>query len=158
MVLAFDLSARLGLCPGRDAERVRAQLGTVGCPAAASRATTGAYFAASRLIGHMGRDKKAEGGKLGFVLARGIGKAFLAARSTHLGRGRDGIADGSGMERNSIRTGRRCLIILLLLLLSAFFSAAETALTAVSRPRMHTLENRATGRPWLTACWTARSR
>ncbi|HEY2110832.1 MAG TPA: CNNM domain-containing protein, partial [Dongiaceae bacterium] len=33
------------------------------------------------------------------------------------------------------------LIILLLLLLSAFFSGAETALTAASRPRMHTLES-----------------
>ena len=32
------------------------------------------------------------------------------------------------------------LIILLLLLCSAFFSAAETALTGASRPRMHALE------------------
>jgi len=37
--------------------------------------------------------------------------------------------------------------------LSAFFSGAETALTAASRRRMHTLEVRATsGRPWSTGC------
>ena len=32
---------------------------------------------ADRLIGHMRGDKKAEGGKLTFVLARGIGKSFV---------------------------------------------------------------------------------
>jgi 3-dehydroquinate synthase len=31
-----------------------------------------------RLITHMGNDKKAEGGKLTFVLARSIGEAFVA--------------------------------------------------------------------------------
>jgi 3-dehydroquinate synthase len=33
---------------------------------------------AARLIGHMRGDKKAEGGKLAFVLARGIGGAFVS--------------------------------------------------------------------------------
>ena len=33
---------------------------------------------ADRLIGHMAQDKKAEGGALTFVLARGIGDAFVA--------------------------------------------------------------------------------
>lgn len=33
-----------------------------------------------------------------------------------------------------------CLAIVALLLISAFFSGSETALTAVSRPRMHKLE------------------
>ena len=31
----------------------------------------------TRLIDHMRGDKKAEGGRLTFVLARGIGKAFV---------------------------------------------------------------------------------
>ena len=33
---------------------------------------------AARLIDHMRGDKKAEGGKLAFILARGIGKAFVS--------------------------------------------------------------------------------
>ena len=33
---------------------------------------------AARLIDHMRGDKKAEGGKLTFILARGIGKAFVS--------------------------------------------------------------------------------
>jgi 3-dehydroquinate synthase len=35
-------------------------------------------FAAGRLLAHMGQDKKAEAGQLTFVLARGIGEAFVA--------------------------------------------------------------------------------
>ena len=35
-------------------------------------------FSADRLIHHMGQDKKAEGGKLTFVLVRAIGEAFVA--------------------------------------------------------------------------------
>ena len=30
------------------------------------------------ILDHMGRDKKTEGGKLTFILARGIGKSFIA--------------------------------------------------------------------------------
>jgi 3-dehydroquinate synthase len=37
-----------------------------------------APFDASRLVRHMAQDKKAEGGKLTFILARGIGDAFVA--------------------------------------------------------------------------------
>ena len=35
-------------------------------------------FDADRLVRHMGQDKKAEGGKLTFILARGVGDAFVA--------------------------------------------------------------------------------
>ena len=35
-------------------------------------------FPAARLLDHMAQDKKAEGGRLTFVLARGIGQAFTA--------------------------------------------------------------------------------
>jgi 3-dehydroquinate synthase len=80
MALAFDLSARLGLCPEADAERVRAHLGSVGLPMRL-RSIGGdnrRVWDAARLIGHMRGDKKAEGGKLAFVLARGIGKAFVS--------------------------------------------------------------------------------
>ncbi len=80
MALAFDLSARLGLCPAADAERVGAHLGSVGLPMRL-RSIGGdnrRVWDAGRLIGHMRGDKKAEGGKLAFVLARGIGEAFVS--------------------------------------------------------------------------------
>ena len=80
MAMAFDLSARLGLCPAADAERVRRHLGAVGLPMRL-RAIGGdnrRSWDAARLVEHMRGDKKAEGGRLTFVLARGIGKAFVS--------------------------------------------------------------------------------
>lgn len=80
MAMAFDLSVRLGLCPAADAERVRRHLGGVGLPMRL-RAIGGdnhRSWDATRLIEHMRGDKKAEGGRLTFVLARGIGKAFVS--------------------------------------------------------------------------------
>ena len=79
MALAFDLSARLGLCPGSDAERVRRHLGGVGLPVRL-RAIGGdnrRTWDTAKLIEHMRGDKKAEAGRLTFILARGIGKAFV---------------------------------------------------------------------------------
>ncbi|MGQ0582955.1 MAG: 3-dehydroquinate synthase [Reyranella sp.] len=80
MAMAFDLSARLGICPAADAGRVRAHLAAVGLPMRL-RSIGGdnrRVWDADRLIGHMRGDKKAEGGKLAFVLARGIGGAFVS--------------------------------------------------------------------------------
>ncbi|MGD9882995.1 MAG: 3-dehydroquinate synthase [Reyranella sp.] len=80
MALAFDLSARMGLCPAADAERVRRHLAEVGLPVRL-RAIGGGNrrdWQAERLIDHMRGDKKAEAGRLTFVLARGIGKAFVS--------------------------------------------------------------------------------
>ena len=80
MAMAFDLSSRLGLCPLADAERVRRHLGSVGLPMRL-RAIGGdnrRNWSAARLIEHMRGDKKAEAGRLTFVLARGIGKAFVS--------------------------------------------------------------------------------
>jgi shikimate kinase/3-dehydroquinate synthase len=75
MGLAFTLSARLGLCAAEDAARVRAHLGAVGLPDSLSMLNR--RFSAQRLIGHMRKDKKAEAGRLTFILARGIGSAFV---------------------------------------------------------------------------------
>ncbi|MGE3303886.1 MAG: 3-dehydroquinate synthase [Hyphomonadaceae bacterium] len=75
MALAFELSARLGLCPGQDAMRVRRHLTAAGFAVD----LRGAPYAADpdALLGYMARDKKAEGGKLVFILARGVGQAFV---------------------------------------------------------------------------------
>ena len=78
MALAFDLSARLGLCPREDALRVRAHLARIGLPA--SRADVPAVpWLPRELLVHMGHDKKVSEGRITFVLARGIGKAFLTS-------------------------------------------------------------------------------
>jgi 3-dehydroquinate synthase len=79
MAMAFDLSARLGLCTALDASRVRDHLGAVGLPVRL-RSIGGdnrRHWDATRLIDHMRGDKKAEAGRLTFILARGIGKAFV---------------------------------------------------------------------------------
>ena len=75
MVMAFDLSAQLGLCPAEDAARVRRHLAAVGLPTSLD-ALPGRIWDPERLLDHMSRDKKVEGGRIGFVLARGIGEAF----------------------------------------------------------------------------------
>ncbi len=76
MVLAFQLSARLGICPKADAERVEAHLAAVGLPIKLSQ-IPGALPDASGLLELMGQDKKVRRGVLVFILARGIGKAFV---------------------------------------------------------------------------------
>jgi len=79
MALAFDLSAKLGLCPVQDAERLRGHLAAVGLPVRL-RSIGGdnrRQWNAGKLIEHMRGDKKAQAGKLTFILARGIGKAFV---------------------------------------------------------------------------------
>lgn len=73
MCLAFDLSVAMGLCPPEDAARVRRHIGAVGLPTALPQSN----WDIERLIALMGQDKKARGG-LTFILARGIGRAFVA--------------------------------------------------------------------------------
>ena len=79
MAMAFDLSARLGLCPAADASRVRAHLGAVGLPVRLHSigGDNRRQWNAAKLIEHMRGDKKAQAGHLTFILARGIGKAFV---------------------------------------------------------------------------------
>ena len=76
MVLAFDLSVALGLCPAEDAERVRLHFQSVGLPVTLPPHPEGNWDAAT-LIDHMRRDKKVQDGRTTFVLVRGIGDAFL---------------------------------------------------------------------------------
>ncbi len=75
MALAFDLSARLGLCPAADAARLRRHLTDVGLPVVYPG--LGESGMPERLLNHMGRDKKVRGGRLTFVLAEGIGRARI---------------------------------------------------------------------------------
>jgi 3-dehydroquinate synthase len=75
MALAFDLSVKLGLCPGQDAIRLHRHLERAGLPC--RLADVPGLPDADELIMLMGQDKKVVDGKLTFILARGIGEAFI---------------------------------------------------------------------------------
>ena len=77
MVMALDLSVRLNLCPAEDSARLRRHLAAVGL-ATGLEQIGGRVWDPHRLVGHMARDKKVSGGRTTFVLARGIGRAFLS--------------------------------------------------------------------------------
>jgi shikimate kinase/3-dehydroquinate synthase len=88
LVLATHLSAQLGLCPQEDVSRVAAHIEKTGLPPRI------AGLPAERLLAHMKQDKKMRGGKLTFVLTKGIGRAFTcnevpedAVRATLLANG-----------------------------------------------------------------------
>jgi len=71
MVLAFRFSAARGLCTDADAERVEGHLAAVGLPTRSDLGTP------ASLVAHMAHDKKKSGGRVPFILARGIGEAFV---------------------------------------------------------------------------------
>lgn len=75
--LAFDLSARMGLCPQEAPSRVLEHLRQMGMPAYLSD-IAGDMPDDRALIALMGQDKKVVDGHLRFVLARDIGDAFVS--------------------------------------------------------------------------------
>jgi 3-dehydroquinate synthase len=77
MVLAFAFSARRGLLDAAEAERVARHLAAVGLPTHLS-SMAGLLPDADRLMDLIAQDKKVQRGRLTFILARGIGQAFVA--------------------------------------------------------------------------------
>ncbi len=77
MVQAFRFSERLRLCLPGTADRVAKHLKGVGLPVHAAQ-IPGELPPPATLLDIMRQDKKAQGGKLTFILARGIGQAFIA--------------------------------------------------------------------------------
>jgi 3-dehydroquinate synthase len=75
--LAFELSQRLGLCSQEAPSRVRAHLKALGMKTDLSD-IPGDLPDAEALVALMGQDKKVIDGRLRFILARGIGAAFVA--------------------------------------------------------------------------------
>ncbi len=73
--MAFRFSASQGLCETADVARVEAVIAAAGLPIRLDQAGT---FDAPSLLARMAGDKKAEGGTLTLILARGIGEAFVA--------------------------------------------------------------------------------
>ncbi|ETX30623.1 3-dehydroquinate synthase [Roseivivax isoporae LMG 25204] len=74
--LAFELSARLGLCAQEEPGRVRAHLRAMGMKTDLAD-IPGDLPDADALLALMAQDKKVVDGTLRFVLARGIGAAFV---------------------------------------------------------------------------------
>lgn len=73
--VAFALSQALGLCAAADADRVIAHLAAAGLPT--TPRATGIDASGATLVAHMAYDKKASGGRVPLILARGIGNAFM---------------------------------------------------------------------------------
>jgi 3-dehydroquinate synthase len=76
--LAFELSSRLGLCSQEDPSRVRAHLRDMGMKTDL-RDIDGDLPDAQALLDLMAQDKKVVDGQLKFILARGIGQAFVTS-------------------------------------------------------------------------------
>ncbi|ARE39124.1 3-dehydroquinate synthase [Rhodovulum sp. P5] len=76
--LAFELSARMGLCSQEEPSRVRAHLAAMGMKKDLAD-IPGDLPDAEGLIALMAQDKKVQDGKLRFILARGIGEAFVTS-------------------------------------------------------------------------------
>ncbi len=75
--LAFETSQRLGLCAQEAPSRVRAHLKTMKMMTDLAD-IPGELPDADGLLAMMGQDKKVVDGRLRFILARGIGDAFVA--------------------------------------------------------------------------------
>ncbi len=75
--LAFEVSAKLGLCAQEDPSRVRAHLRAMGMKTDLAD-IAGELPDADGLLALMAQDKKVIDGRLRFIMARGIGQAFVA--------------------------------------------------------------------------------
>ncbi len=76
--LAFETSARMGLCAQEDPSRVRAHLAEMGMKKDLVD-IPGDLPDAAALLDLMGQDKKVVDGTLRFIMARGIGAAFVTS-------------------------------------------------------------------------------
>lgn len=74
LCLAFQYSTHHGLCPPADTQRVCAHLHAVGLP---TRLRDVTQTPGADLVALMQQDKKIRGGRLPFLLVRGIGQAYL---------------------------------------------------------------------------------
>jgi 3-dehydroquinate synthase len=78
IALAFRFSVGQGLCPAADAERVAEHFRAVGLPTHI-RDVPGWRDGSEAVLDAMMQDKKVTRGRLNLVLARGIGRSFLAS-------------------------------------------------------------------------------
>lgn len=77
MIMALDMSVAMGLCPQPASDRVRRHFAAAGLPTGMPSAQ-GRHWDSATLVRHMGHDKKVRDGRVTFILARGIGDAFVS--------------------------------------------------------------------------------
>lgn len=77
MSIAARFSAKLGMCPGQDAERLVAHLKSVGLPTDLDAVDPARSWSADALMGHMTKDKKVQDGRIVFVLLEALGRAVV---------------------------------------------------------------------------------
>lgn len=78
MVMAFDASVSMGLCDPMHAAKIKAHYSAIGLPLSPKEIRE--KWDVNKLMEHFTRDKKSKDGTLTFVLARGIGQAFVAEK------------------------------------------------------------------------------
>jgi len=76
-VLAFKLSEKLGLATREDSDRVERHFSVLGLKTRISE-IPGPRPVPETILSHMRHDKKASGGRMTFILANGIGRAFVS--------------------------------------------------------------------------------
>ena len=76
--LAMRFSARMGLCPTVDADRVAAHLAACDLPTTIAAVPGPGKPRLDELMALMAQDKKVRGGRLTFILVRGIGQSFVS--------------------------------------------------------------------------------
>lgn len=74
MLMAADLSWRLGMLPSEDVSKTRSLLSAAGLPVVPPESIT-----VEQYLDLMGRDKKAEAGEIHFILLEDIGRAVIRA-------------------------------------------------------------------------------
>lgn len=77
MTQAFDLSVRLGLCAEEDRRIAVAHMKELGLPVSMKDTSALSPFSVDQIVNAMQNDKKAEAGKLAFIVCDGIGKSHV---------------------------------------------------------------------------------
>lgn len=77
--LAHRLCVRMNLCNGQDATRVENHLKSLGLKTEIAQIAPALEQDAAQIVSLMSHDKKASGGKIAFILTRGIGEAFQSS-------------------------------------------------------------------------------
>jgi 3-dehydroquinate synthase len=104
MLMAFDLSQRMGLCAREDVERVERHLTNMGLPTRASF-VDGLSTSVDKLIEIMQRDKKVVSGKMVFIVVNAIGNAFTS-KDVPEDLVRDVLRDSLGGETKGTKKGK----------------------------------------------------
>jgi 3-dehydroquinate synthase len=79
MIMAFEFSHAIGLCPQQDVTRMDAHMKNLGMPRLPDAAHL--FKDPAKILAHMGHDKKNEGPHLTLILAREIGESFVEKRA-----------------------------------------------------------------------------